>query len=100
MQFICLDFPQCFISCSILSAIFLSVFISFVWNFSYCLRADSNPRGLDPNSLTLGPEPITAVYPLVGKRRIGLPQQTPLHGWPLSAVACCSRIVPVPFVPV
>ena len=53
--FICLDFPQCFVSCSILSAIFLSVFISFVWNFSFCLRADSNPRALEyqANSLTI-----------------------------------------------
>ena len=53
--FICLDFPQCFISCSILTAIFLSVFISFVWNFSFCLRADSNPRALEyqANSLTI-----------------------------------------------
>ena len=31
-NFVC-DFPQCF--------------ISFVWNFSFCLRADSNPRALE-----------------------------------------------------
>ena len=39
-NFVC-DFPQCF--------------ISFVWNFSFCLRADSNPRALEyqANSLTI-----------------------------------------------
>ena len=82
-----LDFPQCFISCSILSAIFLSVFYFFCLEF-FILPA----RGFEPARSWISgellnhcassvPGPITAVFPLVVKRRSCLPQLDPLkHG--------------------